>query len=178
MKIIDLSQPLYAGMEVYPGDPEVKIEQIHTLDKQGWRLKYLQLSTHIGTHADALAHMDGNGITIDKLPINRFIGKAFIVKQNDTFPKGVGLAFMEGMLGLDIFDKIKVAEPLFVVCGNECDFELEMERKLLQAGILTMAGLVNMEKLPRNKPFIFYGVPLKIRDGDGSPIRAFAVLED
>ena len=47
MEIIDLSQPLYDGMEVYPGDPEVHIKQIHTLDKEGWRLKYLQFSTHI-----------------------------------------------------------------------------------------------------------------------------------
>lgn len=177
MKIIDLSQTLHNGMEVYPGDPEVKIEQIHSLDKEGWRLRYLQFSTHIGTHADALSHMDKKGITIDKIPINKFIGKTVLVRPSDMFPKRVGLAFMDGMLGLAIFNKIKDAKPLFVIAGNKCDFELEMERKLLQAGILTMAGLVNMEKLPRNNPFIFYGVPLKIKDGDGSPIRAFAVLD-
>lgn len=58
MKVIDLSQPLFDGMDVYPGDPEVSIKQIHNLDKEGWRLRYLQMSTHIGTHADAFAHMD------------------------------------------------------------------------------------------------------------------------
>src|SRR3990172_8772516 len=177
MKIIDLSQPLYSGMDVYPGDPEVKIEQIHTLDKEGWRLKYLQFSTHIGTHADAFAHMDKNGETIDKMPIDKFIGKTILVRTSGTFPKAVGLAFRDGMLGLDIFKKIVDAKPLFVVAGGTCDFELEMERKLLQAGVLTMAGLVNMDKLPVGKTFMFYGVPQKIKDGDGSPIRAFAVLE-
>ena len=35
MKIIDLSQPLYDGMDAYPGDPEVHIKQIHTLNKEG-----------------------------------------------------------------------------------------------------------------------------------------------
>jgi kynurenine formamidase len=25
---------------------------------------------------------------------------------------------------------------------------------------------------------MFYGVPLKIKEGDGSPVRAFAVVED
>lgn len=177
MKIIDLSQPLFDKMDVYPGDPEVHIKQIHTLDKEGWRLRYLQLSTHIGTHADALAHMDEKGITIDKIPINKFIGKTVLVKPSETFPKGLGLAFRENMLGLDVFKKIVDAKPLFVVVGDKCDFELEMERKLLQAGIITMAGLINMDKLPSNKPFMFYGVPLKIEDGDGSPIRAFAVLD-
>lgn len=53
-----------------------------------------------------------------------------------------------------------------------------MERKLLQAGILTMAGLVHMDQLPKNSPFMFYGVPLNIKDGDGSPIRAFAILDE
>ncbi|PIS22219.1 cyclase [candidate division WWE3 bacterium CG08_land_8_20_14_0_20_41_10] len=177
MEIIDLSQPLYDGMEVYPGDPEVHIKQIHTLDKEGWRLKYLQFSTHIGTHADALAHMDNKGITIDKLPLNRFFGKTVLVKPNNTFPKEVGLAFRDDVLGLNVFKKIVEAKPLFVIVGDKSDFELEMERKLLRAGILTMAGLVNMDKLPSNKPFMFYGVPLKIKDGDGSPIRAFATIE-
>ena len=177
MKIIDLSQSLFDGMEVYPGDPEVHIKQIHDLDKEGWRLRYLQLSTHIGTHADALYHMAENGETIDKMPIDKFIGKTVLVKTTDKFPKGVGLAFRDKILDIDLFEKIKAAKPLFVVVGDKCDFELEMERKLLKAGILTMAGLINMNKLPKNKPFMFYGVPLKIKDGDGSPIRAFAILE-
>ena len=177
MKIIDLSQPLFDGMEVYLGDPEVHIKQVHNLNKEGWRLRYLQFSTHIDTHADALAHMDERGTAIDKIPIEKFIGKTVLVKTTDKFPKGVGLAFADKNLGLDLSHKIVDAKPLFVVVGDKCDFELEMERKLLQNGILTMAGLVNMDKLPKNKPFVFYGVPLKIKDGDGSPIRAFAVLE-
>lgn len=177
MKIIDLSQPLYDGMEVYPGDPEVHIKQIHSLSKEGWRLRYLQFSTHIGTHADAISHMAEKGVTIDKIPLNKFIGKTVLVKPIDVFPKGVGLAFRDSTLGLASFKKIAEAKPLFVIVGDKCDFELEMERKLLRAGIITMAGLMNMDKLPRNKPFMFYGVPLKIKDGDGSPIRAFAVLD-
>ena len=39
-------------MTVFPGDPEVKIEQIHSLEKEGWRLRYLQFSSHIGTHVE------------------------------------------------------------------------------------------------------------------------------
>ena len=175
MKIIDLTQPLFDKMPVYPGDPEAHITQVHTLDKKGWRLKYLQFSTHIGTHADAFSHMDKNGQTIDKMPLGKFIGKTILVKVGDIFPKRIGLAFKDGILGLDIFDKIIEAKPLFVIAGNTSDFELELERKLLKAGVLTIAGLSNMEKLPVNIPFMFYGVPLKIKDGDGSPIRAFAI---
>jgi kynurenine formamidase len=177
MKIIDLSQPLYDRMDVYPRDPKVKIKQVHHLSKEGWRLKYLQFSSHIGTHVDAFAHMDRDGKTIDEIPINRFIGKTVVVKINQSLPKGVGLAFKEGKIGTKHLEKIKKAKPLFVLAGNEAVLEVELERGLLKAGVITMTDLVNMEKLPSNKSFMFYGVPLKIRKGDGSPIRAFAVLD-
>lgn len=139
MKIIDLSQSLYDGMSVYPGDPEVHIKQVHSLDKETWRLRYLQFSSHIGTHADAFSHMDENGETIDNIPIERYVGETVLVT---------------------------------------IELEVKLERKLLQVNILTITDLVNMDDLPIDKPFMFYGVPLKIKDGGGSPIRAFAVLED
>lgn len=176
MQIIDLSQPLFDKMPVYPGDPEVSIEQIHNLDKEGWRLRYLQMSTHIGTHADAFAHMDEKGTTIDNIPLERYIGKTVLVDINSEFPNKVGLAFKEGKLDLILFEKLKESKPLFVVVGNSAELDVELERQLLQSEILTITDLVNMDELPENKEFMFYGVPLKIKDGDGSPIRAFAIL--
>lgn len=177
MNIVDLSQLLYDGMDVYPGDPETYIKQVHTLSKKGWRLRYLQFSSHIGTHVDAFSHMDKQGKTIDNIPIGRYIGKTVIVSKGQVFPKNVGLAFREGKLKLDIFEKLKKATPLFVITGNTAELDIELERKLLQNGILTITNLVNMENLPISKSFMFFGVPLKIKDGDGSPIRAFAVLD-
>lgn len=134
------------------------------------------MSTHIGTHADAFAHMGETGETIDNIPINRFIGMAQIVTPQSVFPINIGLAFREGKLSLDLFAKITAAKLTFVIVGDTAEFEVELERKLLQTGILTITDLVNMDQLPADKPFMFYGVPLKIKDGDGSPIRAFAIL--
>ncbi|MBP9758716.1 cyclase family protein [Candidatus Dojkabacteria bacterium] len=176
MKVIDLSQPIFDKMPVYPGDPEVHIKQIHDLDKEGWRLRYLQLSSHIGTHADAFAHMDEKGTTIDNIPLEKYIGKTVLVNINSDFPKNAGLAFKEGKLDLELLNKLKEAEPLFVVVGDTAELDVELERKLLQSGILTITDLVNMDELPEDNEFMFYGVPLKIKDGDGSPIRAFAIL--
>ncbi|MBI4136967.1 cyclase family protein, partial [Candidatus Roizmanbacteria bacterium] len=161
-------------MGVYPGDPEVRIQQVHSLEKEGWRLRYLQFSSHTGTHTDAFSHMDEKGETIDNIPIERFIGETVVVNPHDEFPQHMGLAFREGELNLSHFEKLQKVKPLFVVVGKTVQFEVELERKLLQNGILTITDLVNMDKLPTDKPFMFYGVPLKIKDGDGSPIRAFA----
>lgn len=176
MKVVDLSQPLYDRMSVYPGDPEVHIVEIHSLQKEGWRLRYLQFSSHVGTHADAFAHMDENGQTIDAIPIEQFIGKTRIITIDAPFPHDMGLAFREGILDINLFEKIRAAKPTFVIVGNQAELEVELERKLLQSGILTITDLVNMDALPSDKPFTFYGVPLKIKDGDGSPIRAFAIF--
>ena len=111
------------------------------------------------------------------MPIERFISETVLVAAEETFPKNTGLAFRTGKLTLTLFEKLKAAEPRFVVVGDEAELEVELERNLLQNGILTITDLVNMKQLPKGKPFMFYGVPLKIKDGDGSPIRAFAIID-
>lgn len=174
--MIDLSEPIFTGMEVYPGDPEVEIRQIHSIERGGWRLRTLSFSSHIGTHVDAFSHMDENGRTLDEIPLERFFGKAQVVAMEGEFPKKVGLVFASGKLGLDLFDKIMSAEPPFVVVSSDCEFAVELERKLLQNQVITFEA-TNIDKLPRNKPFMFYGFPLKIKDGDGSPIRAVAIID-
>ncbi|MBX6763408.1 MAG: cyclase family protein [Rubrobacteraceae bacterium] len=45
-------------------------------------------------------------------------------------------------------------------------------------GIFHYEWLVNLEELVGKGEFTFYGVPLKIEGGSGSPVRAFAVLEE
>ena len=44
------------------------------------------------------------------------------------------------------------------------------------AEVVIVEGLVNLDALP--KTFVFSGFPLRIRDGDGSPIRAVALCVD
>ncbi len=45
-------------------------------------------------------------------------------------------------------------------------------------GITHMESLCNLEQLIGKGPFRFIGLPLKIKEGTGSPIRAVAVLEE
>lgn len=45
-------------------------------------------------------------------------------------------------------------------------------------GISHWEWLVNLEELIGKGEFQFYGVPIKFRGGSGSPVRAFAILED
>ncbi len=177
MKIIDLTQTIEAGMEVYDGDPEVKIKEIHTLKNKGWRLKRLSLGSHTGSHVDAPYHMKVDGAKLDELPLDKFFGDATMTDIADEFPKHVGLVFRTGNLAEDILPKFVVAETPFVVVGDKATLDIPLERALLQSGILTFTGLINLNELPNDKHFAFYGIPLKIKDGDGSPIRAFAIVD-
>lgn len=173
MRIIDLSQSIYSGMPVYLGDPEVKVELVNTHQKQGWELRKITMGTHTGTHVDAFSHMHAGMQSIDQIPLDRFFGKAVVVTTEAAYPTGVGL-FFPAEAGIALAEEIIAAAPPFV--GGQLTEELE--RRLLQQGIITYTDLVNLDQLPPGKVFTFYGFPLKIKNGDGSPVRAVAILED
>lgn len=177
MKIIDLTQTIEGGMKVYEGDPEVEVQEIHTLEKNGWRLKALSFGSHTGSHVDAPYHMAENGAKLDELPLEKFFGDATVTTPEGSFEQNVGLVFREGELGLDLLPKFLLAHTPFVVVGDKASLGLDLERQLLQAGVLTFTNLVNLSELPDDRHFAFYGIPLKIKDSDGSPVRAFAIVD-
>ena len=45
-------------------------------------------------------------------------------------------------------------------------------------GISHYEWLVNLEELIGKGEFEFYGIPLKLKNGSGSPVRAFAIVDD
>jgi len=166
MKIIDLSPPLYDGMPVYPGDPEVEIKQVHTLEKEGWRLRTLSMPGHIGAHVDAFSHMDPQGKTLSQMPLERFFGQAQVVKSGEKYPQNIGLVFATGgELDMDQLNPIQNAKAPFVVVGNgsknSSSLSVELERQLLKSGIVTFTDLINLGKLPSDKSFMFNGLPQK-----------------
>lgn len=179
MKIIDLTQPLYDNMPVYPGDPEVKIKQALTLEKDGWNMNVISLPTHIATHVNVPVHAVKSGKTLDDYLIDAFCGKSVVYQIQTTINDDTGLLFEDATIKKETVQEILKVKPRFVgVQGYfESESELEIEKSLLKEGIISFEGLVNVDKLPKNKEFIFYGVPLKIKSGDGSPVRAFVEID-
>ncbi|WP_317890818.1 cyclase family protein [Paenibacillus arenilitoris] len=170
--MIDLSLRIAEGMPVYPGDPEVKVKVAHTYESHNWELRQLSIGTHTGTHVDAPSHMHPGAATLDELPLERFFGVSRVVRVEDpTWPEGRGLFFAESV-GTECFDRLALLRPAFV--GGELSEELE--RALLGIGIVTYTGLQGLDRLPVGADFMFYGFPLRIAFGDGSPVRAVAVI--
>ncbi|MBS11437.1 MAG: cyclase [Gemmatimonadetes bacterium] len=172
MRLIDLSKPIHVGMSVYPGDPEVEINVVQTREAGGWEFRSLSMGSHTGTHVDAVSHVKKGGPTLSDLPLEQFYGPVVCPSDSATLPEGIGLIYKRH-LEISQMKEILQAKPPFVG-GPSLDADLE--RRLLNSGIVTYDGLVNLESLPEGVPFTFSGLPLPIQDGDGSPVRAIAIL--
>jgi len=165
MKVIDLSLPIYQGMPVYPGDPEVEIEQLQTIEKDGWNMKRLHINSHDGTHVNVPIHSNADGKSLDNYQIEDFCGECTL----DDIQEGKGVILTK--LDMDIAKEIVEKRPKFIGVDQIDD---TIEKFLLKNNIIIFENLTNIEKLP--KEFSFHGAPLKIREGDGSPVRAYAIL--
>lgn len=175
MKIIDLSLEIYSGMPVFPGDPEVIVEQQQAFEKDGWNMKRIHINLHDGTHLNVPIHGTKDGRILDTYKIDDFICKSRVYKKPSDIHKGMGIVFSDQNIDWDIAKIIAEKQPKFVGLSSEFEFEVDIEKFLLEKGIISFERLANTNNLPPE--FVFYGVPLKIKSGDGSPIRAFAVID-
>lgn len=57
------------------------------------------------------------------------------------------------------------------------DTEFSGHKVCGEYGMTNTENLCNLEQV-KNKRFLYFGLPLKIREGTGSPIRAVAIVED
>ncbi|MBI2465407.1 cyclase family protein [Candidatus Shapirobacteria bacterium] len=79
MKIYDVTLPIHKDMLVWEGDESVSIEQTATLAKDEVALTRFSFGSHTGTHIDAPSHFLQNGKTLDKIPLNKLIGKCRVL---------------------------------------------------------------------------------------------------
>ena len=81
-------------------------------------------------------------------------------------PKAAEWLVQQGLKGLGV-DTISV-DPVDST-------SLVVHRRLLSAGLVIYENLTNLAALP-DQGFLFMGLPLKIESGDGSPVRAAALV--
>ncbi|MBA7688148.1 Kynurenine formamidase [subsurface metagenome] len=81
MKITEISGFLENGMWGYgPPFPEVKIEQIASIDDHGYEGHKITLSTLSGTYLETAAHRFKGAPTVDKIPPKNLIKEAAVIK--------------------------------------------------------------------------------------------------
>ncbi len=175
-RIIDLSLPIYSGMPVYPGDPEVAIDLVQSVEADGWELRQISFSSHIGTHVNVPAHCVKGGQTLDDYALGSFMGPAQLYREGMVVQAGAGIIFHAQNIDQEIAAWIIEQELPFVGLSAEFEIDEEIEKQILAAGVILYENLANTDQLP--DLFSFYGVPLKIAAGDGCSVRAFAAIEN
>jgi kynurenine formamidase len=75
-RIIDLTHPLANGIPCWPGDPEIDLQTLATIERDGYYLQSLKLGEHSGTHIGVAAHFHAGEPFADDLPPESFIRHA------------------------------------------------------------------------------------------------------
>lgn len=108
MKIIDLTVPLYDGLQSFPTHPKVTVidHVTHAFSApryvepcKGYASKLVIISDHGGTHLDAPFHFFEDGKTIDQVPLESTFGEAVLIDVSGRAPhQAVTAAMLEERL--------------------------------------------------------------------------------
>jgi kynurenine formamidase len=78
-RIQDLSHTHSPTFPMFPGAQQMQINLLVTVEADGFYKNQLILDEHTGTHMDAPAHFDADGMTADRLPVGRFVAPLAVI---------------------------------------------------------------------------------------------------
>ena len=206
-KVIELSQIIENNMPYYPGDPEPKITDYKSIQKDMFNIKTLHIGTHTGTHVDAPAHYLKEGEHINELGILSYSGKGVVINAEgkievdavsiDKTVKDKVVLFFTGTnkswktgwkMNEFSYLSVQAAEMLVKYKAKAVGIDSpsveppnftngQVHKTLLSHNILIIENLSNNVKELVNKKFYLLCLPLLIKDGDGAPSRVIAAIE-
>lgn len=78
--IYDLTVTLKSGMATWPDNPEIRIIPSPGVEKEGFLVESYSSFTHSGTHIDAPAHFVAKAPTIDRVKLDRLVGRGYCIR--------------------------------------------------------------------------------------------------
>jgi len=79
MRTYDISVPITPDLPTWPGDPKVSIDRVGKIEAGDQaNVSHLSMSAHTGTHVDAPFHFIKDGSTLEEMPLNLFMGRAYV----------------------------------------------------------------------------------------------------
>ena len=197
VRIYDISQEVF-GCEVYEGDPAPKREVLFSMEKGDlYNLTAFSMCAHNGTHIDAPLHFLADGDAVDKIPLSKTVGYAFVAEHEGE----LGAADAQKILEEAKKHPVCAAERILikgnatvsyeaaevfanqgvVLVGNESqtvgphDAPMAVHKLLLGAKVVLLEG-VRLSDVPCGVYFLF-AAPLSLGGADGAPVRALLVGE-
>ncbi len=200
--IIDLTMPIDERTPTFPGDTKQDIRVVATVERDGWCVRRLTMSSHFSTHIDAPSHMIEGGRTLSDYPIGKFMGEGIVldvtgmdeievdlsrVRENDIvlFLTGHGRKandddyFENNPVITERTARELVRRKVGIVGLDSFTPDNEpyrVHRIFLENDILIVENLVNLDRLAGRR-FRCCILPLNIRNADGAPCRVVGIIE-
>ena len=112
MKLIDLSQPLFDGCPNCPVHPPVRSTILKDHPASGWRVEFLSLANHSGSHVDAPLHKIAGAASLDEMQLERFAGPALIPAITPALEHLEVTSAAPADLTIELFDSISTGTSL------------------------------------------------------------------
>ena len=192
--LIDITQGLLTA-KVYPGDPAPRLTALQRMDEGAlYNLSALSLCVHNGTHVDAPFHFLAEGETVERLPLERFVGDCFLARCEGELGAAEAAAILARARAAGADRRILIAGEAVVteaaarvfaeaglwLLGNESqtvgppEAPMAVHRILLGAGTVLLEGVV-LTGLAEGRYFL-NAAPLSLAGADGAPCRAWLLV--
>jgi len=195
MKIIDISQEVLS-CKVFPGDDSPRGELVKSMeDGELYNLSMLSMCAHNGTHIDAPFHFLNDGKTVDKMPLEAFVGDCYMVRHEGDVTAEDAREILKKAKAAQAVERILIggkatvtleaakvfAEAGIKLIGNESqtigpeNAPMAVHKVLLAKEIVLLEGIV-LADVPEGKYFL-NAAPLNFAGFDGAPCRAYLIEE-
>ena len=201
MKFHDISRAIHTGMPRWPGDTPAEFKLVATIPAgSACNIGRLQMSVHTGSHADAPYHYNQAGAKIHELPVDTFVGPARVVDvrghavittellaAHDFSATPRVLFRSDSWIDPEVFPAswplLAADTPAWLGAHGVTLIGLDVpsvdhltSKDLAIHHLLDAAGIIILENLDLRAvaPGVYelIALPLKIKNGDGSPVRA------
>lgn len=195
MKIIDISQEVLS-CETYEGDPTPRAERINDMERgELYNLSAFSMCAHNGTHIDAPLHFFEDGRSVDKIPLEYFVGECFVAEEKGDICAKKALEILEKARKSGTDKRILIkgdvtvtedgarvfADADILLLGNESqsvgpiDSPMAVHKILLRKDIVLLEG-ITLKDVKEGR-YILNCAPLNLSGFEGSPCRAILIEE-
>ena len=195
MRIIDISQEVLS-CKVFPGDDSPKAELVKSMEEGAlYNLSMLSMCAHNGTHIDAPFHFINNGKTVDKMPLEAFVGECFVARHEGDVTAENACEILKKAEEAGAKERVLIAGNATVtleaaevfaqagikLLGNESqtvgpeNAPMAVHKVLLGKEIVLLEGVV-LSGVSEGKYFLS-AAPLNFAGFDGAPCRAYLIEE-
>jgi len=194
--VYDISQEVLS-CNVYPGDPHPEIERVNSIDRGNiCNLTRLSMCAHNGTHVDAPFHFINDGKTLEKMPLDSFVGDCYVTHYDGEIDAELAITILDKAKRAGAGERILIggkavvtadaarefAKAKIKLIGNESqtvgpeNAPMEVHLILLKEEIVLLEGIV-LSHVPEGK-YLLSAAPLNLAGCDGAPCRAVLIKNE